>query len=156
MYRQNQTLVELLHPVISGMGYELWGVEQLPDGQSSLLRIYIEHDSGITLEDCERVSRQVTGVLDVEDPVAGSYRLEISSPGLDRPLFTLEQFSRFQGQQARVQLRQKFEERRRITGEIGPVEDDSVTIISDGNEYTISAGLIEKANLLPFSNTDSR
>lgn len=154
MYRQNQTLVALLHPVISAMGYELWGVEQLPDGKASLLRVYIEHESGITLQDCERVSRQVVGVMDVEDPVTGSYRLEVSSPGLDRPLFTLDHFSRFQGKYARVQLRQKLENRRQLKGEIKRVEDDTVTIVSDGNEYAIPAGLIEKANLLPFFKTD--
>ncbi len=148
MYRQNQALVALLHPLITGMGYELWGVEQLPDGRGSLLRVYIENDAGITLEDCEQVSRQVAGVLEVEDIISGSYRLEISSPGLDRSLFTLEQFSRYRGQHARVYLRQKVEERRQIRGEIGNVGDDSVTIISEGKEYTISAGLIDKANLL--------
>jgi ribosome maturation factor RimP len=149
MYRQNQTLVELLYPVITGMGYELWGVEQLPDGRDSLLRVYIEHESGISLEDCTRVSRQVAAVLDVEDPVTGAYRLEISSPGLDRPLFTLEHFSRFIGEQVRVQLRQKLEDRKRISGQISRIEDDKVTIDSDGDEYIISAGLIEKANILP-------
>jgi len=148
MYRQNQTLVTLLCPVITAMGYEMWGVEQLPDGRGSLLRIYIEHDSGITLADCEQVSRQVAGVLDVEDVIPGSYRLEISSPGLDRPLFTLAQFSRFQGDYARVHLRQKVDGRRQVRGEISRVEDNAVIILCDGNEYTLAAGLIEKANLL--------
>jgi ribosome maturation factor RimP len=150
MYRQNQTLVDLLHPVITAMGYELWGIEQLPDGKATLLRVYIEHESGITLEDCTAVSRQVAGVLDVEDPITGAYRLEISSPGLDRPLFSLEHFSRFIGEQARVYLRQKLENRKRISGHITHLEEDIVTIESDGKEYKISAGLIEKANLLVF------
>ena len=143
-------MVALLGPVISAMGYELWGVEQLPDGTGSLLRVYIEHESGIRLQDCERVSKQLVGVLDVEDPVSGRYRLEISSPGLDRPLFTLDQFSRFKGACAQVHLRQKFMERRHIKGEINHITDDAVTIISDGDEFTIAAGLIEKANILPF------
>ncbi len=149
MYRQNQTLVALLQPIISAMGYEMWGVEQLPDGRGSLLRVYIDSESGITLEDCERVSKQVVGILDVEDPISGSYRLEISSPGLDRPLFTLEQFSRFKGGYAQVHLRQKFKQRRHIKGEINRVTEDTVTIVSDADEFTISEGLIEKANLLP-------
>ena len=132
------------------MGYELWGVEQLPEGRGSLVRVYIDHDSGIRLEDCEKVSKQVVGVLDVEDPITGSYRLEISSPGLDRPLFTLDQFSRFQGERAHVHLRQKFRDRRHLKGKIDHIAEDAVTIICDGDEFTISAGLIEKANLLPF------
>jgi ribosome maturation factor RimP len=156
MYRQNQTLVDLLHPVVTAMGYELWGIEQLSEGHATLLRVYIEHESGITLEDCTRVSRQVAAVLDVEDPVAGAYRLEISSPGLDRPLFTLDHFSRFIGEQVRVHLRQKFEDRKRISGQISHIEDDKVTIDSDGTEYTISASLIEKANLLPFLKTHNK
>ena len=150
MYRQNQTLVALLQPVISAMGYEMWGVEQLPDGRGSLLRVYIDHESGIRMEDCERVSKQLVGVLDVENPISGSYRLEISSPGLDRPLFTLDQFSRFKGENAHVHLRQKFKQRRHIKGEINHIAEDAVTIISNGDEFTISASLIEKANLLPF------
>ncbi len=132
------------------MGYELWGVEQLADGKATLLRVYIEHEAGITLEDCTRVSRQSAAVLDVEDPVAGAYRLEISSPGLDRPLFTLDHFSRFKGEQVRVQLRQKFKDRKKIAGEISRIEDEDVTITSEGIEFTIAAGLIEKANILPF------
>ncbi len=150
MYRQNQTLVELLYPVITAMGFELWGIEQLPEGKATLVRVYIEHESGITLEDCTAVSRQLAGVLDVEDPITGAYRLEISSPGLDRPLFTLEHFSRFIGEHARVHLRQKLENRKRISGQISRIEEEQVTIDSDGIEYTISAGLIEKANLLVF------
>lgn len=141
-------MVELLQPVVTAMGYELWGIEQLPDGKATLVRVYIEHESGINLEDCTAVSRQVAGVLDVEDPITGAYRLEISSPGLDRPLFTLEHFSRFIGQHARVHLRQKLQNRKRISGKISRIEDDKVTIDSEGIEYTISAGLIEKANLL--------
>ncbi len=97
MYKQNQVLVELLQPVVSAMGYEMLGIEQIPQGRDSLVRVYIDSETGISLDDCERVSDQVTGVLDVEDPVKGSYRLEITSPGLDRPLFTLEQCRRYLG-----------------------------------------------------------
>lgn len=131
------------------LGYELWGIELLPDGKDSLLRVYIDHEAGIKLEDCERVSRQVVGVLDVEDPIPGSYRLEVSSPGLDRPLFNLEQFGRFRGSRAQVQLRQKIRERRRIKGEIGLVSDESVTMSCDGDEWVIAESMIEKANILP-------
>ena len=139
-----------MQPVIVALGYELWGVEQLPDGRDTLLRVYIEHQSGITLEDCAKVSKQVVGVLDVEDPIAGSYRLEISSPGLDRPLFTLAQFSRFQGAHARVQLRQKLEGRRRIQGEINRVDEEAISIAGEDKDYEIPLGLIEKANIVPF------
>lgn len=150
MYRQNQTLVDLMEPVIVALGYQLWGIEQLPGGRDSLLRVYIEHESGIKLEDCVKVSKQVVGVLDVEDPISGSYRLEISSPGLDRPLFTLAQFSRFQGAHARVYLRQKLEGRRRIQGEIHHVDEEAIYIVSEDKDYVILSSLIEKANILPL------
>ena len=150
MYRQNQTIVALLEPVVTAMGYELWGLEQLPDGKGTLLRVYIDQEQGIDLADCERVSRQVVGVLDVEDPISGSYRLEISSPGLDRPLFSLEQFERFAGERAHVQLRQKYRERKQVKGRIERVDGDAVVIDADGEEFSIAEKLIEKANILPF------
>ena len=143
-----------MQPVINALGYEMWGMEQLPDGRGSLLRIYIERESGISLEDCERVSRQVVGVLDVEDPVAGSYRLEISSPGLDRPLFTLAQFERYKGEYAHIRLRQKLNDRRQIKGRIAEITGKTVTITGDGDDFTVSADLIEKANILPYHKHD--
>ena len=148
MYRQNQALVALLRAPVEALGYELWGLELLPDGADSLLRLYIEHEHGITIEDCERVSHQVVGVLDVEDPIAGSYRLEVSSPGLDRPLFSLEQFARFKGERASVQLREKLNERRRVKGRIDTVSSDTVTICDDNEEWVIAEGLIDRANIL--------
>lgn len=150
MYRQNQSLVTLLKPQITALGYELWGIELLPDGKGSLLRVYIDNKAGITLEDCECVSHRIVGVLDVEDPIAGSYRLEVSSPGLDRPLFSLEQFERFRGASAAVHLRQKIRERRRLRGEIDSVSEDAVTIKCDDDTFVITENLIEKANILPF------
>ena len=149
MYRQNQALVSLVKGPVEALGYELWGLELLPDGADSLLRLYIEHENGISLDDCARVSHQVVGVLDVEDPISGSYRLEVSSPGVDRPLFSLPQFERFIGERVSVQLREKLRERRRIKGEIDAVSDSSVTILTDAEEWVISEGLIDKANILP-------
>lgn len=136
----------------------MWGLEQLPAGNSSLLRIYIDHSGGIMLKDCEKVSRQVAALLDVEDPIAGEYRLEVSSPGLERPLFNLEQFSRFQGRQVKIHLRQKHMDRKRIAGVILAVndEDENIIIETEDFEYTVPAGLIEKANLLYEPANDAR
>ena len=141
-------MVNLLRPVISAMGYEMWGVEHFPKGHASLVRIYIDNDSGISLADCERVSEQVTGILDVNDPIRGPYNLEISSPGLDRPLFTLEQFERFIGHEAGIRLRTKLDGRRNVTGKIIEVNDDSVTILGNDSRYSIPADTIEKANIV--------
>lgn len=149
MYRQNRQLVELLTPVIRGLGYELLGIEQLHQGHESLLRIYIDSETGISLEDCERVSRQVEGVLDVHDPVKGAYILEVSSPGFDRPLFTLEHFRRYIGYPVRMQLHEKTDGRRKLTGTITTVGDDCIGIKAEGIEYMIRADNIEKARLAP-------
>jgi ribosome maturation factor RimP len=148
MYKQNQTLVGLLEPVISAMGYEMLGIEQVSHGRDSLVRIYIDRDSGITLADCERVSGQVTGVLDVEDPIRGSYHLEVSSPGLDRPLFTLEQCRRYLGRDIRVQLRSKLEGRRKLSGRLMDLHDAVLVIDEGGTRYDVPADLIERASLV--------
>lgn len=149
MYRQNTVLNEMLEPVICSLGYELLGIEQLVRGKGTLLRIYIDSETGINLDDCARVSEHVTGILDVNDPIKGSYDLEISSPGFDRPLFTLEHFRRFVGQKVRLQLHQKMSGRRKIVGEIIAINDDSVEISMEGSVYRVAADNIEKARLVP-------
>jgi ribosome maturation factor RimP len=149
MYRQNQTLVRLLQPVIETMGYELLGIEHGSRGHGDLLRIYIDHEAGITLEDCERVSEQVSGILDVEDPLQRSYTLEVSSPGLDRPLFSLGQFEDYIGHEAQIRLRQMVNGRRRLRGLIDAVEDGTVILQVDGEPFRIEADLIEHARLIP-------
>ncbi|MEX2525142.1 MAG: ribosome maturation factor RimP [Gammaproteobacteria bacterium] len=149
MYKQNQALVKLLQPVISGLGYEMLGIESVPQGRDSLVRIYIDREGGISLDDCERVSEQVTGVLDVEDPVKGSYRLEVSSPGLDRPLFTLEQCRRYLGCDIHVRLRSKLHGRRKITGRLTELQGETIVIDESGTNYDIPADMIERASLVP-------
>lgn len=147
MYKQNPELVKLLKPVINSLGYEMWGLEFLPGKSSSLLRVYIDKEAGISLADCERVSEQVTGVLDVNDPIRGAYQLEISSPGIDRPLFGLEQFERFKGFQVKLKLNSKLNGRRNITGMIEEVNEGSVLIIDDEGSLEVPAEIIEKANI---------
>lgn len=147
MYKRDQTLIALLQPVISALGYELWGVEHFPKGSGSLLRVYIDKLGGITLADCERVSHQVVGILDVHDPISGSYELEVSSPGLDRPLFTLEQMERYLGCWASFKLKRKLDGRRNITGEIEEVSDDTVTIGAGDEKFAVPADMIDKAHL---------
>ena len=149
MNHHTNALTLALGPVIERLGLELWGIELLARGRRSLLRIYIDSQSGVTLADCERASREVAGVLDVEDLVRGAYDLEVSSPGLDRPLFTLEQFTRFIGAEISIRLRIKLGGRRRITGKIKAVDAGSVLLDADGDELTIAGDVIEKARLVP-------
>ncbi len=137
----------LLEPVVQGMGYELVGVEF--DAHQRVLRVYIDHPDGITLDDCSKVSYQISGVLDVEDPIAGRYQLEISSPGMDRPLFALEHFERFKGELVRLQLSRALDGRRRFKARLLGVEGQEV-LLQDGEvTLRIPYEMIEKARLAP-------
>ena len=149
MHRQNSQLIELLEPVVIALGYEMLGIEYFKQKDGSLLRLYIDHDSGITLDDCTRVNHQVIGVLDVHDPIKEKYHLEISSPGLDRPLFTLEQFKRYLGQEVKIKFRERIDERRKIRGVIKAVEEKAVLVSKDGVDHLIPADVIDSAHLVP-------
>jgi len=107
MYRQNQALLDLFGPEVAAIGYELLGIELNQNGHGSILRVYIDKDDGIMIDDCVLVSQQLAGLLDVEDPIKGNYELEVSSPGLDRPLFTIEQFNKFVGDTVKLKLYRK-------------------------------------------------
>lgn len=144
-----EQLQALLAPVVEALGYECWGLEFLSQGRHSLLRVYIDKAEGILIEDCEAVSRQVSGVLDVEDPISGEYTLEVSSPGMDRPLFTLEQFARFVGEQVKIKLRVPFERRRNFQGVLRGVEEQDVVVLVDDHEYLLPIDSIDKANIIP-------
>ena len=149
MHRQHNELIELLEPVVTTLGYEMLGIEYFRQKDGSMLRLYIDSDVGITIDDCTRVNHQVIGVLDVHDPIKEKYFLEISSPGLDRPLFTLEQFQRFIGEKVKMKLREKIEERRKFKGVIKAVEESAVLISDDGVDYLIPAEAIDSAHLVP-------
>jgi ribosome maturation factor RimP len=142
-------LIELLEPVIEGLGYECVGIEFNPHLRHGLLRIYIDSPAGIVLDDCTKVSHQISGVLDVENPLPGDYRLEISSPGMDRPLFKPEQFQRFIGKTVKVQLYVPIDRRKRITGIIQGVERESVRLAEGEYSHLVPFTAISKARLVP-------
>jgi len=149
MASKHDQLTALLAPVVEAMGCQLWGLEYFSQGRHSTLRLYIDRPDGVGLKECEQVSRQVSSVLDVEDPIAGEYTLEVSSPGMDRPLYTLEQFARFAGEQVALKLRSAFEGRRKFSGLLRGVEGDEVVVVVDEHEYVLPIELIEKANIIP-------
>lgn len=142
-------LVAIAEPVVTGLGYELWGIEYRPQGRGSVLRVFIDAENGIEIDDCAAVSRQLSSVLDVEDPIAGEYNLEVSSPGMDRPLFRLEHYARFAGQQVQVRLRAPFDGRRNFNGLLKGVEGDEVVLQVDDAEYLLPIDSIDKANIVP-------
>ena len=140
---------DLIRPTVAALGLDLWGVEHVVQGRFSVLRVYIDKDGdGVTIEDCEKVSRQISGIFDVEDPIAGEYTLEVSSPGMDRPLFELGQFARYVGSVATVRLRSPLEGRRKYKGVIQKVEMDAVHLLVDDKEFVLPVSAVDKANLV--------
>lgn len=146
---KDAALQALIEPVVTSMGLELWGIDYLSQGKHTRLVIYIEHDNGVTVDDCADVSRQVSAVLDVEDPIHGEYRLEVSSPGMDRPLFTLDHFTRYRGHQVNIKLRTPFDGRRKFQGLLAGIEGDDVLLHLDGEEYCFPIDTIDQARLVP-------
>lgn len=146
---KDAALHALIEPVVSAMGFELWGIDHLSQGKHSRLVIYIDHEDGVSVDDCADVSRQVSAVLDVEDPVPGEYRLEVSSPGMDRPLFSLEQFERYAGHVVTVKLRVPFDGRRKFKGLLAGIENDEVLLQVDGEEYCFPIEGIDQARVVP-------
>ena len=140
-------LRELLEPVIDAMGYELVMVE-LTGAGSKTLRVYIDSPGGIVLDDCETVSRQVSALLDVEDPISGEYTLEISSPGLDRPLVKLEHFRRAEGSMVRIKMVRSHLGRRNFTGLLKSVSDEWAVVEVDGEEYELAYNDMDRARLV--------
>lgn len=144
-------LIHLLEPAVSGLGYELVELEFAPAGSGGLLRLYIDAPPGITLDDCERVSRQVSAVLDAEDPIPGQYTLEVSSPGLDRVLRTREHFRRFAGSRVRLQLEVPIEGRKRFTGTLLESLDDGIAVEVDGVRRVFGYAQIHKVRIVPVT-----
>lgn len=141
-------LTALVVPVVEAMGCEFWGLEYLSSGRSAMLRIYIDNDP-VTVDDCEKVSRQVGSLLDVEDLISSEYTLEVSSPGLDRPLYTLEQYERYVGEDVALRLRFPFEGRRKFKGRLVGVEGEDILLVVEDHEFLFPISSIEKANIVP-------
>ncbi len=149
MKQAPEHLLALIEPVVEGLGYDCVGVEYNPHPKHGLLRIYIDHENGILVDDCTKVSHQISGVLDVEDPIIDNYHLEISSPGEDRPFFKVRQFSQFLGSTVMVNLFAAVNGRRKITGKIVHVENDVITLEENAQSFDIPFAAMSKARLVP-------
>lgn len=139
---------QLIEASIETLGYELVGVEYIQGGPDAILRVYIDAEQGITIEDCERVSHQVSGILDVEEPVRSAYLLEVSSPGFDRPLFKARDFERFSGAEAKITMKLPISGRRNFTGVLQGFEDGDILIEVDGEVYELPLSKLGKARLV--------
>ena len=150
MQKASAQLQKIVRGVVEPMGYELVGVEYLAGYQGgNLLRVYIDHENGINVDDCAAVSHQLSGVLDVEDPLPGQYNLEVSSPGLDRPLFDAEQFERYIGHKVNVRLDPSIGGRRKYKGLLLGLEEDHILVEVDGEVYPLYLEQIQEARLVP-------
>lgn len=152
---QARDIAALLAPTVESLGLALLGVEYLPAPGGALVRLYIDVPQAqadarmVGIEDCEAVSREVSAQLDVEDPISGNYTLEVSSPGVDRPLFEASHFERFSGQQAKVAMKLPQDGRRRLTGTIVAVDGDTIAFDVDGSPIAVAVDNIDKARLVP-------
>lgn len=142
-------LTELIQPVVEGLGCELWGIERQSSGRSSTLKIYIDAETGVDIEDCARISRQLSSLLDVEEALKGEYTLEVSSPGMDRRLFRQDQFEAFAGAKVRIQLKRSYEGQRKYSGLLKGMDGDEVILGFDDEEILFPLEAIEKANVIP-------
>ena len=142
-------LEEIIRPVVESFGCLLWGLS-LQSGQTALLRIYIDKEDGVSITDCEKISRHLSALFDVEDPITSNYTLEVSSPGLDRPLFSIEQYQRYIGSTISIALSIAFERRKNYKGVLQRIEDNEVVIHVDNNEYQFPIEGIHKARVVPF------
>lgn len=146
-------LVELepvLRPVVESCGVTLWGCEWVQERSVRVLRLYIDSENGINVDDCAQVSSQVSPLLDVEDLVPGEYSLEVSSPGLERPFFTLAQCQGYCGEVVRIALRQAVAGLRKMQGVLHAVEADALVVMLEDGEVTVPSSAIHKIKLWPF------
>lgn len=146
---RKEFLVDIVKPVVEGLGYVFWGLDFLGRGKQRLLRIYIDAVAGVGVDDCATVSRQLGAVLDVEDPLEGAYILEVSSPGWDRPLFETEHFIAYTGSIIEVRLLTSFEGKRKFKGLLRSCDAGEIVIQVEDDEFTFPLELIEKANVVP-------
>ena len=141
-------LTELMQPVVESMGFVFWGIEYI-QGKEVTVRLYIDHADGINVDHCAEVSRQISAVMDVEDPISSVYTLEVSSPGVDRMLFSLEQFTALRGHQISIRLKVPFEGRRKFKGILNGTEGDEVLLIEGEKEFILPFELIDRAQIVP-------
>src|SRR5690606_7357681 len=142
-------LYDMLEPAVAALDFILWGVEFVRAGKHSTLRVYIDSDNGVTVDDCADVSYQVSAILDVEDPIQSEYYLEVSSPGMERPFFKVEQYALYIGEIAAVELTMAQQGTRKFKGAIAAVDGDYIVVSCDGEKFKIMPSAIRKAHLVP-------
>ncbi len=143
-----EQLDQLIRAVVTGLGFQVWGYEYRPQSESALLRIFIENEGGVSIDNCTQVSRQIGAALDVEDLIPVAYILEVSSPGIDRVLFSPEQYSAYVGETVKIRTRTPIESRRNFRGTLESVNDTHVTISVDNEQFEIPFDVVDRARLV--------
>ncbi|MDT0604757.1 ribosome maturation factor RimP [Thalassotalea castellviae] len=148
MAKFEHKLTDMLRPAVEEVGVELLGIEFVSAGKHSILRLFIDHENGIDVDNCAEVSRQVSALLDVEDPISTEYNLEVSSPGLDRPLFSLAHYQAVVGETVNIRLSLPLNGRRKFKGILNAVENDMLIVTVDNEEYELVFSNVDKGNLV--------
>ncbi|OZB05621.1 MAG: ribosome maturation factor RimP [Idiomarina sp. 34-48-12] len=152
MARMEDRLFDMLEPAVAALGFTLWGVEFVRAGKHSTLRVYIDHEDGVSVDNCADVSHQVSAILDVEDPINSEYFLEVSSPGMERPFFKANQYADYLGETAAVELTMAQQGKRKFKGVIAAVDGDYIEFNIDGETLKVAQSSIKKAHLVPQFN----
>lgn len=147
---QVNQLTELLEPAVKALGFELWGLEYLASGRHGLLRVYIDHENGIKIEDCEKVSRQISAVLEVEQPNSQNYTLEVSSPGMDRQLFKQDQYLAYCGEGVSLKLFSLVNNQKKMRAVLTEVGEENIVVNLEGQVLTVAFSNIQKAHIIPM------
>jgi ribosome maturation factor RimP len=143
-----EQLNNLVNSVVTGLGFQVWGYEYRPHSESALLRIFIENEGGVSIDNCTQVSRQIGAALDVDDIIPVAYILEVSSPGIDRVLFTPEQYKNYIGEAVKVRTRSPIEGRRNFKGIIESVGENEVNVTVDNDTFVIPFNVVDRARLV--------
>ncbi|WP_066893777.1 ribosome maturation factor RimP [Clostridium nigeriense] len=143
-----EKIYQLVRPVADELNYEIYHIEYVKENGEYYLRIYIDKDGGITLTDCEKLSRRVSDIMDEEDPIPVAYFLEVSSPGLNRGLFTEEHYKKQIGKEVLIRFTKSFEGKKNVKGLLKEVNEDSIVIeVEENNLFTVPKDKIKSANL---------
>ena len=148
MSKRVEQLTALFAPVVEDLGFVLWGVEYI-QGRGAVVRVFIDHEDGITVDNCAAVSHEISGVLDVEDPISGEYNLEVSSPGMDRPMFELAQYADYIGEDVQLKLLAPIAGKRKLTAAIVAVDGETLVVELDSETLRIPYGQVDRARLQP-------
>ena len=140
---------ELFEPVVDGLGYELIEIEHFPNPKHGVLRLYIDKEGGVNVDDCSTVSRQISALIDVEEPINGKFNLEVSSPGSDRPLRRLKDFQRFVGSLVKLKSVMPMDGQRNFKGRLLEATEETVVIETDSEEISLPMSAIDKARIVP-------